>query len=56
VPTLTYQVPQPEWAKLEEKARRDGVSVRVWVLWRLKAAIDQDDAAQRDAEQLEPVA
>ena len=36
MPSLTFQVPLSEWAVLEEHARREGVSVRTLVLWKLK--------------------
>ena len=57
MPSLTYQVPNSVWARYEEKARRDGVSVRVWVLWKLKAlAADEDDDQTRTNQALESVA
>lgn len=53
MPSLTYQVPNSVWARYEKKAQRDGVSVRVWILWKLKAlAAEDDDDTPND--ELEP--
>jgi len=40
MPTLSFQVPRSDWARLEENARREGVSVRSLVLWQIKTAND----------------
>lgn len=37
MPTLTYEIPRYAWVRLEELARKQGVSVRALVLWELKA-------------------
>jgi hypothetical protein len=36
MPTLTFRVPNTEWAVLEEIAEHEGVDVRTLVLWKLK--------------------
>lgn len=51
MPSLTYQVPNSVWTKFEEQARRDGVSVKVWVLWKLKAlAAELETPAEQPSE------
>jgi hypothetical protein len=37
MPTLTYEIPRYAWVRLEEIARKQGVSVRTLILWELKA-------------------
>lgn len=41
MPSLVYQIPKSDYAKLELAARREGVSVRTLVLWRLREWVRQ---------------
>ena len=36
MPTLSYQIPNSDWAVLKEEADREGVSVRELVKWRIR--------------------
>ena len=36
MPTLTFRVPNSEWAIIAEVAAQEGVDVRTLVLWKLK--------------------
>ena len=40
MPWLRFEVPDSEYVKLEDRAREEGVSVRMWVVWLIKAAAD----------------
>ncbi len=40
MPTLTFRVPNTEWAKLAEIAQREGCDVRTLVLWKIRGAFD----------------
>jgi len=41
MPTLTFQIPHSDWPRLEAAARREGVSVRTWAQWCLRAALER---------------
>jgi hypothetical protein len=38
MPSLNFEIPNSEWAVLEQIAKRERCSVRTLVLWKLKGA------------------
>jgi len=54
MPTLTFQIPHSDWPRLEAAAKQEGVSVRTWVQWRLRAELERFE--QRDCEPVEEAA
>lgn len=56
MPTLTYEIPRYAWARLEEIARQQGVSVRALILWQLKAKYPCLDEPPPPPADLEPEA
>jgi hypothetical protein len=51
MPTLTFQVPRSDWPRLEAAAHAEGVSVRTWVQWRLKAELERLERLSKDVEE-----
>jgi hypothetical protein len=56
MPRLTFEVPDSEYARLEDRARDEGVSVRMWVVWLIKAHADLPLPPKPSAKPEEPAA